>query len=377
MILRMAEERDGGVGGERERMAGARLGRVRARMEQARVDAFLVTHPANIFYLSGFSGDAGALVVEPDRARLFTDGRFTAQAREELRGGVGARIVAGPLPVAVGRALGRGKRLRVAFEAARVTVAEKGRLARAAGPKVRWVSAEGWVERLRAVKDAREVGVVREAAVLASEALEQVLRLVRPGVREDELAAELEYRMKRLGASGPAFETIVASGPRAALPHARASSKRLRKNELVVIDMGAILRRYCSDLTRTVYLGRAPERIRRWYRAVREAQEAAAEALRPGRRAEAVDRAARRVLGRFRLDRAFVHSTGHGLGLEIHEAPRLGRHQTDVLEAGNIVTIEPGVYFEGVGGIRLEDDYAVGLRGAERLTTARQGVLEI
>jgi Xaa-Pro aminopeptidase len=360
-----------------------RIERLRERMVRARVDAFVVTHPANIFYLTGFSGDTGALVVERHRAELFTDGRFTIQAREELTGRVRPRIVAGGLLGAVGRAVGRGKARRIAFEATRMTVAERCRLGRAAGAGRpakagrRWVAAEGWIERLRAVKDAGEIEAVREAARLASRVLEEVLEQVRPGVREDELAAELDYRMRRGGAAGPAFETIVASGARAALPHARASSKRLRKTELVVIDMGAILRRYCSDLTRTVYLGRAPERIRRWHRAVQEAQAAAVESLRPGVRAEAVDGAARKVLRGFRLERAFVHSTGHGLGLEIHEAPRLGRHQPEALEAGNIVTIEPGVYFEGVGGIRLEDDFAVGASGAERLTTVRQGILEL
>jgi Xaa-Pro aminopeptidase len=366
MIFPMREQQNG------------RIERLRERMAQAHVDAFLVSHWPNIFYLTGFSGDAGALLLEPDRTMLFTDGRFTVQAREELAAEVEARIVAGPLVAALGRALGRRRRrLRVAFEAARLTVAEERGLVRAAGSGVGWMATEGWVERLRAVKDAAEIAIVGEAAALASQVLEQVLRLVRPGVREDELAAELDYRMRRRGASGPAFETIVASGPRAALPHARASSKRLGKDELVVMDMGAILGHYCSDLTRTVYLGRAPERIRRWYRAVREAQEAAVGALRPGVGAKAVDAAARRVLGRFHLERAFVHSTGHGLGLEIHESPRLGRHQTEVIEAGNIVTVEPGVYFEGVGGIRVEDEYAVGVRGGERLTTARQDILEL
>jgi len=354
-----------------------RLSQLQARMSRARQDAFLVTHPPNIFYLTGFSGDTGLLVVERQRARLFTDGRFRIQAREELAGNVRPRIVGGALAVAAGRAVGGGKRRRVAFEAARVTVAERRKLARAAGAGVRWMGTEGWVERLRAVKDAGEVAALREAARLASRVLDETLELVRPGLREDELAAELDYRMRRSGAEGPAFETIVASGAHAALPHARASSKRLKKNDLVVIDLGVILRHYCSDLARTFYLGRAPERIRRWYRAIEEAQAAAVDMLRSGVRAAAVDAAARKVLRRVRLEKAFVHSIGHGLGLEIHEAPRLGRNQTEVIEAGNIVTIEPGVYFDGVGGIRLEDDFVVGASAAERLTTARRGILEL
>ena len=183
--------------------------------------------------------------------------------------------------------------------------------------------------------------------------------------------------MRRKGASGEAFETIVASGPRSALPHARPTDKRVGKNELVVLDLGAILGQYCCDLTRTVYVGRAPARIRRWYQAVQQAQAAAREALRDGVAAAQVDAAARRILKRFRLNHRFVHSTGHGLGLEVHEEPRLARGQTKLVQAGNVVTVEPGVYVEGVGGIRIEDDVAVFPNGTEVLTSAPREFLEI
>ena len=196
-------------------------------------------------------------------------------------------------------------------------------------------------------------------------------------MRETEVAAEIEYRMRRAGASGPAFETIVASGARAALPHARATVKRLAKNELVVLDLGAILRHYSSDLTRTVYLGRAPSRIRSWYAAVLEAQQAAREAIRPGVTAGEVDAAARGVLRRAGLARYFVHSTGHGLGLEVHEEPRLAHGRSEVLEAGMVVTVEPGIYVQGTGGIRIEDDVLVTGRSSETLTTAPRELLEI
>jgi Xaa-Pro aminopeptidase len=335
------------------------------------VDAVLVTHLPNVFYLTGFTGTAGALLVEMDGASLFTDGRYTVQAREEVTRGT-ARIVihSGALLEAAGERLRRLRTPHVAFEASRLTVQQKSLLSRAAGRQARFVGIHGWVEGLRAVKDAEELARMRAAARLASGVVAEVLPLIKPGLREVELAAEIEYRMRRGGASAPAFETIVASGARAALPHARASTKRLRKNELVVLDLGAILRQYCSDLTRTVYLGRAPRRIREWYRAVWQAKQAAQSAVAPGVTCAQVDEAARQVLRRQHLDRFFIHSTGHGLGIEVHEDPRVAHGQEVRLQAGNVVTIEPGVYVAGVGGIRIEDDVLVTSRGSSVLTTA-------
>jgi Xaa-Pro aminopeptidase len=207
--------------------------------------------------------------------------------------------------------------------------------------------------------------------------LEGVLKLVKPGVRESELGAEIEYQMKKRGASGASFETIVASGPRGALPHARPTAKKLRKNELVVLDLGAILGHYCSDMTRTVHVGRASKRVREWYRSVQEAQEAAVAAVRAGVTCGEVDAAARDVLKKNGLEQYFVHSTGHGLGLEVHEEPRVARGQTVRLEAGNVITIEPGVYVEGVGGIRIEDDVVVEAGRNEVLTRVKRDLIEL
>jgi Xaa-Pro aminopeptidase len=236
---------------------------------------------------------------------------------------------------------------------------------------------ESSVEDLRSIKSPEEVARIRRAAKLISRVFVETLPLVKPGVREIELAAEIEFRIKQLGASGSSFETIVASGKRSALPHARPTAKRLRKNELVVFDQGAILADYCSDLTRTVFLGRAPSRIRMWYQAVGEAQAAAREALRPGATTGSVDAAARGVLAGYGLERYFSHSLGHGIGLEIHEDPRLAKGQERRVEAGQVVTLEPGVYVEGVGGIRIEDDVAVHARGNEVLTNAPRELLEL
>jgi Xaa-Pro aminopeptidase len=226
----------------------------------------------------------------------------------------------------------------------------------------------GWIERQRAVKSHREIAAIRRSVELNSRAYEQAARHIRPGMRESELAAELDYRMRRQGAEGPAFETIVASGARTALPHARPTSAALGRGELVLVDMGAMLDGYASDMTRMLFLGRPGRRVKRAYEAVLEAQLAAIDAVRAGVPAQAVDRAARRVLAAHGLARAFVHSTGHGLGLEIHEPPRIGKKEKTPLVNGMTITIEPGVYLEGFGGIRVEDTVAVTDNGCEVLT---------
>ncbi|MGH2359384.1 MAG: M24 family metallopeptidase, partial [bacterium] len=305
-------------------------------------------HPQNLFYLCGFSGSSGALIVTGGAAVLIIDGRYTIQAAQEVQGAEVSVSRKGLWP-GVGNWLRRWKVRRVGYEANRLTTSALSQLRKLAAPGVRWAGLDGCVEAVRARKDAEEIRLLRQAAQLGGEVFKEIVPLIKPGVREVELAAELEYRMRRRGASGPAFETIVAFGERTALPHARATERALRTNELVLLDWGAILSHYCCDLTRTVYLGRAPSRIRQWYHAVLEAQQAAREAVRAGRSAGQVDRAARRVLQRAGLVRFFVHSTGHGLGLEVHESPSLAKGRTQLLEAGNVVTIEPGVYIEGVG----------------------------
>ena len=338
-----------------------RLKRVRQALESSAANALLETHLPNVFYLSGFTGDSGVLLIESSTVTLFTDGRFTIQAKEEARG-IRVQIHRGSLLAAVGDYLSRRRRIRAAIAPSRLSLADWDALKKAAGKGVRWVAIDGLVDQLRAVKDTSEIDRIREAARVGSEL---------------DLAAEIGYRMRRKGASAESFEAIVAAGPRSALPHARPTTRRIGKNELVVLDLGAILRHYCSDLTRTVYTGRAPARVRRWYQAVLEAQAAARNVLRAGVTSGAVDAAARGVLQRKGLGRYFVHSTGHGIGLEIHEDPRLARGQERLLETGNVITLEPGVYIEGVGGIRIEDDAVVTSDGAEILTTAPREFLEL
>jgi Xaa-Pro aminopeptidase len=355
------------------------LERLRIRVLGRQNDAILVTHPPNIAYLCGFTGSSGMLLIAANSATLFTDGRYAIQAPEEVSGtGVRVRIAKKALLSEAAAILrrGRGKR-RVLFPASRLSVAQFQQLRAAAGASVLWRDDAGAVESLRAVKDEHEIAEMRQAARLISDVFDDIVALVQPGIAENELAAEAEYRMRRKGAAGPSFESIVAAGPRSALPHARPTGRAVGKNELVVLDLGAILRGYCSDMTRTVFVGRAPRKVRGWYHAVLEAQLAGIAALAPGVKAGDVDAAARGVLRRHGLARAFTHSTGHGLGLEVHEIPRLAHGDRAILAPGNVVTVEPGVYIAGVGGIRIEDDVAIGERGVEILTRATKEFLEL
>lgn len=354
-----------------------RLGRLRLRFSELGADAILVSLLPNVRYLCGFTGSAGLLLVDALSATLYTDSRYTFQASEEVCG-ARVQICKHGLVRAVSEALrSRRGRYRVAYSESTMTVAQKQALDASSGSRVRWVSDKNAVEKLRAVKNANELRFMREAAELISAVFGSVLDTIRPGLAELALAAEIEHEIKRRGGSGPSFETIVASGPRSAWAHARPTSKQLGKNELVVLDQGAILRSYCSDMTRTVFLGKASRKVKSLYTAVLEAQEAGKQAIRPGVTAGDVDKAARNSLKRAKLDRYFTHSTGHGLGLEVHEMPRLGRGEKTVLEEGMILTVEPGVYIEGLGGIRIEDDVVVTSRGAVDLTTAPRDFLEL
>src|SRR5437667_3988674 len=353
-----------------------RLRSLISSLPAAKIDALLITKPTNWYYLTGFSGESGALVVSRKGSTLVTDGRFIAQGRVETSG-VRIHEQKGALLESVGQFLKVSHSRRVGFDPSQVTVGQLQSLEKEAGARVRWIPAAGKVESLRMRKDPGELAQMRRAAILAGEVVEQAIGLLKPGIREFEVGAEIEYQMRKKGASGPAFETIVAFGERAALPHARPTAKRLRKNELVVLDLGAILGHYCSDITRTVYVGTAPKRVKEWYKAVLEAQSAAIAAVRSGVTAGEVDSAARTTLAKYKLDRFFVHSTGHGLGLEVHEDPRVARGQKARLEPGSVITIEPGVYMAGVGGIRIEDDVAVHANRTEVLTRAPRELIEI
>jgi Xaa-Pro aminopeptidase len=343
-----------------------RAAAVGSGLAERKLDALLVSSVPNVRYLSGFTGDNAVLLVLPGRAILFTDPRFEIQAAREVDCRV--RIAKGPLVLDLAAAIARLGLKRIGFEPARMTCDVFQSLASRLPMKASLEPVHGWIEDLRMVKSPAEIERIRRSVETNSKAFEQAAARVRPGMREQDLAAELEYRMRRLGAEKPAFETIVAGGARSALPHATPTAARLNAGDLVVVDMGAMREGYASDMTRMMFLGRPGTKVTRMYRAVLEAQLAAIDSVRAGVATARVDRAARSVLKAHGLERAFVHSTGHGLGLEIHEPPRLGRSDKTRLEAGMVVTIEPGAYVEDFGGIRIEDTVVVTERGCEILT---------
>jgi len=348
-----------------------RLSRLRSALGENDLDSLLVTHLPNIHYLCGFTGSAAALLVANRGAVLFTDGRYSAQAKEEV---TGARIVIAsksPLVTAAGW-LATNKERRsstlVGIEPDSITAGMRDRLAGMLKGRARLRSAPPLVERARMVKDAAEILRIRRAVELGAGLFRIACKKIRPGVTEVEAAAAMEYEARRAGAESMSFPTILASGARSAIVHGRASGARIPRRGFVVCDFGVILAGYCSDRTRTVHVGRPSAEARRLYEAVLEAQQAAIAAVRPGATAADVDGAARRVLRKWKLAQYFTHSTGHGLGLEIHEAPRLAEGQTQKLEPGMVITIEPGAYLPGKWGVRIEDVVVVTPSGCEVLT---------
>lgn len=375
-----------------------RLPRLRERFAEAGVDALLVTSLTNIRYLTGFSGTAGMLLVGPDNATLLTDGRYRTQSEEQL---AEAEVEA---DIGIGRPAEQKKlfvelcaeHARVGLEAEDVTWATQVSLAKAlageqgnpeegsADPTTvaiesiatesvehELVATVGLVGALRRVKDAGELARMAKAAEIADAALAAVLHLLVPGVTEVELAATLDHRMRQLGASDRSFETIVASGPHSAMPHARPTQRQIEEGELVVIDFGAIFDGYCSDMTRTFCIGEPRSKVlAALVEVVAAAQAAGVASVSAGVDAADVDRVCREVISSAGWDEAFMHGTGHGVGLDIHEAPSVGSRSTDKLEASCVVTVEPGVYLPGHGGARIEDTVVVTADGCTVLTLA-------
>ena len=358
-----------------------RIGQLRRRMTKAGLPGLLVTHLPDVRYLCGFTGSSAALAVTRRMVRLFTDGRYAAQAACEVQAAQ-VEIVSNSPAVAAVEWLGAQHGVEFAgFDPAWTTVAELARWKAALPSRLRrsFLSALAGplVEPLRQVKDEDELAVMAEAALVGCKLFDHILGFIRPGIEETEVAAELEHRARLLGAEGMSFETIVASGVRSALPHGRATSTPLPRKGFLTLDFGIIHKGYCSDMTRTVYLGKPRAKEREAYEAVLEAQEAGVEAVRPGASCGEVDEAARGVLRRAGLGEAFFHSTGHGVGLEIHEPPRIGAGQTTRLLAGMVVTIEPGIYLAGQFGIRIEDMVAVTQSGGQVLTPAPKALIEL
>jgi Xaa-Pro aminopeptidase len=354
--------------------------RLQSELAAHRLDALLVTHPSNVRYLCGFTGSAGAMVLSKSKSVFFTDGRYNEQARVEVQGSRMVVARKSPLAAAAEWLVGNAKKLglkTLGIEAEHLSVAERSRLAKALPSGLRLREAPLLVEQARVIKDGEEIERLRAAVLLGASLFDVILKAIRPGVKETEVAAELEYAARRAGADGMSFDTIIASGTRSALPHGRASEAVIPANGFVVCDFGVILAGYCSDMTRTVHVGQPNAEMRRVYAVVRDAQQAALETVRAGVSTGEVDQSARKVLRNKGLAKHFTHSTGHGVGLEIHEAPRLAAGQREVLQPGMVITIEPGAYIPGVGGVRIEDMAVVTDNGCQILTPTGKDLITI
>jgi Xaa-Pro aminopeptidase len=367
------------------------LRQLRATMAKRKVAALLATHLPDVRYVCGFTGSNAALAITQKAALLVTDGRYTAQAAAEVTGAE-VRIAKGPALAEACRWLAGARVKRAYYDGEQTTVAalrSMQEVVKGSPWKGARKGGRGGVKQFfeplttpliadqRMVKDAGEIERMAAAAALGVRLFEHILGFLRPGISENAVAAELEYRARLWGAEAMSFPTIIASGPRSAMPHGTASEAKLPRRGFVTLDFGVILNGYCSDMTRTVHLGRATERERNAYDAVLAAQENAVAAVAAGVKAGEVDEAARSVLREAKLAEYFTHSTGHGVGLEIHESPRIAMAQQALLTRGMVITIEPGVYIPGAFGLRIEDTVVVERRGCRVLTPATKAWIEL
>ncbi|BBH21128.1 peptidase M24 [Paenibacillus baekrokdamisoli] len=349
-------------------MTNTNLIGVKEKLQELGLDALLITNPVNRRYLSGFTGSAGVLLITADHSWLLTDFRYMTQAPQQavdftvIEHGVKWIDTVKELSAAAGVT-------QLGFEQEHVVFSEYAAWKIALG-EIQLQPVSGIVEQLRMIKDDAELAIMRDAAKLADETYNHILGFIRPGLSEREVALEMEFYMRSKGATSSSFETIVASGERSALPHGVASDRIIGSNEFVKLDFGAYYKGYCSDITRTIVVGKPTDKHREIYEIVLEAQLATLAAVKPGMTGREADAVARDIITRYGYGDNFGHGTGHGLGMEIHENPRLSKTGETVLEPGMVVTVEPGIYLPGFGGVRIEDDIVITAGGNSLLTSS-------
>ena len=356
---------------------GQRLAALVESFSAAHLDGLLITSLPNVRYLTGFSGTSALLFVTARDVFLITDFRYQTQVRSEVGDLARVSVESQSLWTGLWTVLGQASYVEVAgFESSHIVYRDFQRLTEA-GPRPRWRATTDLVESLRERKDATEIDRIRTAASMATSALAKTLPAIRPGMTELEVAGVLEKSIRDAGSEAFPFPSIVASGPRSALPHARSSSRQIANGELLLMDFGAASDGYCADVTRTVVVGKASDEQRAVYDVVRRANELAAGEVRAGLRGREADALARDYIERCGYGEEFGHGLGHGLGIEVHEAPRLARTADGVLSPGAVVTIEPGIYRPGWGGVRIEDDVHLAPNGPELLTCFTHELLEL
>lgn len=351
-----------------------KIDRVRTYLQDHEIDALLVTSSYNLRYMTGFTGSSGVALITKDDACFITDFRYTEQASEQVKGYTVVEREQS-MEAEVHKELQKRNIQSLAFEEDYVSFAKYQQYNHLFN--IRLVPISGFIEKLRVTKDADEIKVIREAANIADETYHHIIEFIRPGMKEIDVANELEMHMRSLGATSSSFDIIVASGYRSALPHGVASNKVIEKGELVTMDFGALYNGYISDITRTVAIGDISDELREIYDVVLEAQKLGVEHIRPGMTGKEADALTRDYITEKGYGKYFGHSTGHGIGLEVHEEPGLSSASDTVLAPGMVVTVEPGIYIPSVGGCRIEDDLIITETGNERLTTSTKELITI
>ncbi|HDL02905.1 MAG TPA: aminopeptidase P family protein [candidate division Zixibacteria bacterium] len=353
-----------------------RIKKFQAYLKSENMDGFIVNRMANIRYLCGFSGDTGLLIFTDRKAFILCDSRFFEAAKKEVKGAQVVLTKSHPLTELKELKQFQKKNFRYGYEADYLLCSQLETLREALGEAI-LIDSKGAVDVLSTIKDKAEVELIQKAVDISDVAFDRILGYLKPGLRESEVCAELEYQMKMLGSDKPAFDTIVASGYRAAFPHGVASSKKIARGDLVTFDFGATYKGYVSDITRTVVIGKATQRQKRIYNIVLKAQLAAIKKVKAGVHGTAVDAAARNVIDRAGFKKNFGHGTGHGIGIYIHVQPFMGPRSTDTLKKGMVVTVEPGIYIAKWGGVRIEDDVLITNKGPKVLNKAPKNLLEL
>lgn len=352
----------------------SKLKKIRNYLRENELEGLFITSPYNRRYITQFTGSAGVVLITEDEALLVTDFRYVEQATKEAEGFTIVKHEA-ELIDELKKQLERLQVNRLGFEAEQMTVAEYQNYEEKLQCKL--VATKGIIEQFRIIKTSAEIAILKDAAKIADDAFEHILSFIKPGVREIDVANELEYFMRKQGATSSSFDIIVASGVRSSLPHGVASDKKITSGELVTLDFGALYKGYCSDITRTVAVGHIGDELKEIYSVVLAAQEKAVANIKPNMTGIEADAIARDYITERGYSDYFGHGTGHGIGLEIHEEPRLSPRSKTVLQQNMVVTVEPGIYVPNVGGCRIEDDIVLTESGNERLTLATKKLIQL
>lgn len=345
-----------------------RIARLRDALAQHCLDAVLITNVSNVFYLTGFTGSTAAAVIDHDAVHILVDPRYSIQARAQCPGAVVVDYTGKTITQAVAEFLADLRPARAGYEADHITVAQFRRLQSVLKGSVKMFSTRGLVEELRSVKDAYEIATIRNAARITDAALQNTLARIGRGMKETEVALTLDTEMRVGGADKQGFDTIAASGPNSACPHAHPTVRALAKGDFLTMDLGARFSGYHADITRTVCLGKPTTKQREVYQVVLDAQLRALESIAPGKRCRDIDSVAREYICAHGYGDCFSHGLGHSIGVQIHEEPRFSQTCDAILQAGMVMTVEPGIYIEGWGGVRIEDDIVVTQTGCEVIT---------